>query len=963
MAEYIQLLSSVAIKSIPILGLGLLLQALLRRRSAALRHFVGVLAMSTLLFLPLFAVVLPSWRVSAPETTFAVAFVRTLLGGSTSPEEPRRQPAPGSADALPGVGSSEQPMAPSDLAVPSAERFGTSTRHTWPGRQNTSLEWGWATWVLLVYLTGAGVALAQLLAGHIALARLVYSGRMIESGPWHQALEKVTLQLDEEAAKPPPQLIECAELAVPITCGVLRPKILIPSGSELWPPREKTIILAHELAHVRRFDCLTQLLVELAKAIYWFNPLAWWLAARTVLERERACDDLVLTNAAARPAEYSEALLAFVRRLKANPASLPQGAITMASQQQLDPRIKSILDAKADRKTVRPGLAAAVGVLFLACAVPLAMVQAGEDPPAAPRPEPLDPFEVELPSGVRVALVGVGDASADNGGWWTPEGETLQSAPYRPSDLADRQPLPGQKYIARALAARINGLPTEPDDAVVSWRFTGMKNIALTQEEARQLPKGFSLGTSLGTSGKAQRIRGVWAGAFSIPATNESATLILRFAAGDWRDAQQFGFTLPDDIPQAHGSSESSDAAVGFEIINEKEAGLRITAIHDLASRDQQARIIVIDKEGKRHIPQSAEVSPLGIRDVQQVVSRFPQLTPGAVKSVVLQGRPWQHVRFRNISLKEGHKTQVQSEVVDLRAERKAEAEAKANPPKPQPVDAFAHVIDYKLGDIEFYGGDSIQIDEIRGTKPGFERGATYLINGRYTLASKGEAKLSVFVAATKPGEAVSLIRPGQSIVVQRGSGTFCLATTLEKTQGLPHVSFYPLPSGGAFGAIYFGQDGSPFTPARYKSWTYRKAAGAPEPTPPKNDRTFAPGEPVQLNNAPQGTKGIAPVVVSTIPTAGSEDVDPYLTEITVTYSKAMNTTGWSWSADPSLGPFPEKAGEPRFLEDGRTCVLPVKLQPGTIYVLRLNSEQHHGFKDVDDRSAEPYLLTFRTRD
>ena len=102
------------------------------------------------------------------------------------------------------------------------------------------------------------------------------------------------------------------------------------------------------------------------------------------------------------------------------------------------------------------------------------------------------------------------------------------------------------------------------------------------------------------------------------------------------------------------------------------------------------------------------------------------------------------------------------------------------------------------------------------------------------------------------------------------------------------------------------------------------------------------------------------PVVVNTIPTAGATEVDPALTELRVTFSKPMQDRSWSWSTWGEEH-FPEMTGQPRYLDDGRTCVLPVKLEPGRFYATWLNSEKFRNFKDTSRRPAVPYLLTFTT--
>jgi hypothetical protein len=101
----------------------------------------------------------------------------------------------------------------------------------------------------------------------------------------------------------------------------------------------------------------------------------------------------------------------------------------------------------------------------------------------------------------------------------------------------------------------------------------------------------------------------------------------------------------------------------------------------------------------------------------------------------------------------------------------------------------------------------------------------------------------------------------------------------------------------------------------------------------------------------------LPPVVVKTIPQAGDTEVDPSTTEIRATFSKKMMDKSWSWAgADESW-----INGKPHYLEDGKTCVLPVKLEPGKTYVVWLNSPSFKNFKDSDGRSSIPYLLVFET--
>jgi HEAT repeat protein len=102
------------------------------------------------------------------------------------------------------------------------------------------------------------------------------------------------------------------------------------------------------------------------------------------------------------------------------------------------------------------------------------------------------------------------------------------------------------------------------------------------------------------------------------------------------------------------------------------------------------------------------------------------------------------------------------------------------------------------------------------------------------------------------------------------------------------------------------------------------------------------------------------PVVVRTVPVAGATDVDPGLAEIKATFSKPMQDGSWSWSTWGEET-YPKTTGQPRYLPDRRTCLLPVRLEPNRFYALWLNSDQFKNFTDAEGRPAVPYLLTFTT--
>lgn len=108
--------------------------------------------------------------------------------------------------------------------------------------------------------------------------------------------------------------------------------------------------------------------------------------------------------------------------------------------------------------------------------------------------------------------------------------------------------------------------------------------------------------------------------------------------------------------------------------------------------------------------------------------------------------------------------------------------------------------------------------------------------------------------------------------------------------------------------------------------------------------------------------RSMPPVVIKTIPQAGDTSVDPFIKEIRVTFSKEMMIDNmWSWVMI-SKESFPKITGQVKYLNDKRTCIAPVKLEPGKAYVVWFNSERYNAFRDTDNNPAVPYLLVFETR-
>jgi beta-lactamase regulating signal transducer with metallopeptidase domain len=125
-------------------------------------------------------------------------------------------------------------------------------------------------------------------------------------------------------------------LLEPGVLGWMRPVLLLPADIESHLTRpEIEAIVAHELCHVRRFDNMTAAIHMVVEAIFWFHPLVWWLGARLVDERERACDEHVLRTGGA-PGPYAQGILNVCKRYVESPLASVSGVGSANVRQRID---------------------------------------------------------------------------------------------------------------------------------------------------------------------------------------------------------------------------------------------------------------------------------------------------------------------------------------------------------------------------------------------------------------------------------------------------------------------------------------------------------------------------------------------------------------------------------------------------------------------------------------------------
>ncbi len=372
-ASAARLLLDVSLKSLPLFAVAGLACWGLRRVSAAARHALWLLVFLGLLCLPVFCVLLPRWsapvlpaaRPRAVPTEAAVPAPEPTNAPVSSNAPASHVPLPPPTPDAPVVSQAPMPASPAEAIAP--------TQTPAPAPPPT------LGWVCLAWLAGALLALGRTLLGLAAASRLVRRCRPVTNGPIVEAADAARQALNLSC----PLFVREGPVAVPMTCGVRRPLILLPSGAASWPGDRLRAVLLHEAAHIQRLDWATTLFAQGVCALYWFHPLTWLAAGRLRAEAEAACDDLVLTHGVPAP-DYAAHLLEIVRALASRRQTLT-GTVAMAHRQEVAGRLRTILDGHKPRGGVSRRRLALAGLAMLAILVPLAAVAVVRRVAAAPR--------------------------------------------------------------------------------------------------------------------------------------------------------------------------------------------------------------------------------------------------------------------------------------------------------------------------------------------------------------------------------------------------------------------------------------------------------------------------------------------------------------------------------------------------------------------------------------------------
>jgi beta-lactamase regulating signal transducer with metallopeptidase domain len=384
---------SVSIKIAVVLLGALIASIMLRRQTAALRHWVLTTALVCSLCVPVLELALPAWAIPLPAAWSPSA--STSLRISSTPLTSNATDG--------GAASAAATDSRTDRVMPLVAML-------------VSL------WVL-----GASAAIGTLVIGLRRLRTLARDSEAVTSGPWHEAAAGIARQY---GLKRSVRLLFCRHPTMTATWGWRNPKILVPVSARQWTTDRVEAVLRHELAHVVRGDWAIAVGAIVLRAFYWFNPLMWIACRRLRHEAERACDDLVLTSGMS-GAEYATHLLA-VARESAPPQQRWSPAIAIAHRSMLEGRVRAMLNARVNREPLTASIRAATVAVVALVTLPIAVIS------VAGQTEPLVQTDVRLssdslpvvPGNQRVPLLDTPTARATVAAAQTSTGGTIEGVLY-----------------------------------------------------------------------------------------------------------------------------------------------------------------------------------------------------------------------------------------------------------------------------------------------------------------------------------------------------------------------------------------------------------------------------------------------------------------------------------------------------------------------------------------------------
>jgi beta-lactamase regulating signal transducer with metallopeptidase domain len=339
--------------------------------------------------------------------------------------------------------------------------------------------------IVAIWLAGVVILSTRLIVGWIGAHRLTTRRSHAAGDQWIRSLNRMcdSLRLRRSIT-----LLESAAVEVPTVIGWLRPVVLLPvaslSGLSI---QQIEMVLAHELAHIRRHDFIVNLMQSVIETLLFYHPAVWWISGRIRTEREHCCDDLAVA-VFGDPVQYARALTRFEElRLDAQ-------SVVAANGGSLIERIHRLVVARAEsanwssRWAAGAALISVVAVMLIAPALPLFANREQQTPKSTSAPPPAAPDKMKVKqkdkecdktdATVEVDASDVVDVESD-----PPESDDNSDEPPMPPT----PPIPPMAVVHPVIAphVRIAPMAALDIDRIVSDALQSV-DVALAPERQRQ---------------------------------------------------------------------------------------------------------------------------------------------------------------------------------------------------------------------------------------------------------------------------------------------------------------------------------------------------------------------------------------------------------------------------------------------------------------------------------------------
>src|SRR3954468_8325119 len=362
----VQVLVETALRNLILAAAVGLALALFRVKAAAMRLFAWSSFLYLALAIPVLSSLLPELLVPVP-SILSSGLANTAAGSASIS---KRDQVSSTASAAPLAKRNRRKesggLDSGELGLPYPSVNDASTVNA-----PAMVRWLSGHWEMVaggVYLAVAFLMIFRLAVGVALSRRLVSRSRGIRDlGALEPALSHLRSGIRAL------EILESDLIAVPVTTGTLHPAIVLPANWRTWNAEKIEAVIAHEISHVARRDPLTQLLSRLYHAVFWFNPLSWWLKRQIHLLAEEASDEAVLSAGGDRN-EYAKTLLGFFESLHTAPGRIWWHGVSMAKAGQAEHRLERILSwrgavhMQAKRIVVVPVIAVAIPAVYLVAA-------------------------------------------------------------------------------------------------------------------------------------------------------------------------------------------------------------------------------------------------------------------------------------------------------------------------------------------------------------------------------------------------------------------------------------------------------------------------------------------------------------------------------------------------------------------------------------------------------------------